>query len=307
MKILTNPKLEEVKAIDTDSVVVTHNGVFHAHEVFAIALRPHMNFVIRTRDESILELAKEKGWFIVDVGLGEFDHHRYRGFKNLRDMFGDESDWYRFYTTSNVVLEQLLLSIAKQDCGESDVVDYVNNHIKNFVPNWNENLSDVNFSKQFGLGVDFAKRVLDDPDPWMLVKHLQIDKENATKEAVSLVEDALEKARIKKQNFIILDKFCPWGEVVCIHNEEEYFVGESPNDLKPLYIYFVIYPEMGSSNWRLQAVNRTPGTFDRWIDIDIQVGEFDSYFVHPNKFLAGFPNKEKAIECAMHLIARRLT
>ena len=67
--------------------IVTHDGTFHTDEVFAIALIKKFITskieVIRTRDEKILNEAKEdKSIFVIDVGREynfykrNFDHHQ---------------------------------------------------------------------------------------------------------------------------------------------------------------------------------------------------------------------------------------
>lgn len=67
--------------------IVTHDGTFHTDEVFAIALiKKFINSkveIIRTRNENILEEAKEdKNTFVIDVGREynfykrNFDHHQ---------------------------------------------------------------------------------------------------------------------------------------------------------------------------------------------------------------------------------------
>lgn len=76
-------KLEEALEVGKN-VVVTHNGPQHGDEVTAVALSDMTNdsdtVVFRTRDNELIETAREGGAFIVDVGQqfdGEknFDHH----------------------------------------------------------------------------------------------------------------------------------------------------------------------------------------------------------------------------------------
>ncbi|MDF1573311.1 MAG: MYG1 family protein [Bacteroidales bacterium] len=66
--------------------VVTHNGIFHADEVFAIALISCIHGkleVVRTRDKKIIDQAKsDPKIFVIDVGMVSdprmkcFDHHQ---------------------------------------------------------------------------------------------------------------------------------------------------------------------------------------------------------------------------------------
>lgn len=67
--------------------IITHNGVFHADEVFAVAILERFiggnTEIIRTRDKSIIEVAKNNvNDFVIDVGeaynadSNNFDHHQ---------------------------------------------------------------------------------------------------------------------------------------------------------------------------------------------------------------------------------------
>lgn len=58
-------------------LIVTHNGRFHADDVFAVAVLRRLcpdAVITRTRDKAILE-NKQPDIVMVDVGDGEYDHH----------------------------------------------------------------------------------------------------------------------------------------------------------------------------------------------------------------------------------------
>ena len=68
----------------TDLTVVTHNGNFHADDVFSIAVLKHVypSFnLVRTRDKALMDSAD----IVIDVGgqydpdAGRFDHHQRGG------------------------------------------------------------------------------------------------------------------------------------------------------------------------------------------------------------------------------------
>ena len=96
MKTVTlNQHLEE-ETWNAD--VVTHDGVFHADEVFAVALLKILcklsgqTKIVRTRDKDFLEKAKsDSEIFVIDVGQSlwrerkNFDHHQD---VNIRSAFG---------------------------------------------------------------------------------------------------------------------------------------------------------------------------------------------------------------------------
>lgn len=88
--------------------VITHNGQFHADEVFAVAMLKWAGYhfdLIRTRDKQILEAAlKNPEILVLDVGgvfdpeMNNFDHHQDINlpsaagmiFNELKDSFGNE-------------------------------------------------------------------------------------------------------------------------------------------------------------------------------------------------------------------------
>lgn len=53
----------------------THDGVFHADDVFATAMFSLMSEEINVVRGSDLDIPKEDGWIVYDIGGGELDHH----------------------------------------------------------------------------------------------------------------------------------------------------------------------------------------------------------------------------------------
>lgn len=75
----------------SDKMILTHNDDFHVDEVFAIALLGKLGFgiddlnklnIVRSRDEDVINYHRNKGSYIIDVGLQydpenlQFDHHQ---------------------------------------------------------------------------------------------------------------------------------------------------------------------------------------------------------------------------------------
>lgn len=85
-KILTFIDVNFLKNRKQNTLVIgTHNGIFHADEVVAIAIlclhyKDYEIIIVRTRDENVLALCD----ICVDVGEGKYDHHQ-RGFDSYRD------------------------------------------------------------------------------------------------------------------------------------------------------------------------------------------------------------------------------
>ena len=119
--------------------VVTHDGVFHADEVFACALlciaygRDNVG-IIRSRDSKVLEVAtKNKDTWTIDVGnsydpeMLNFDHHM-RDF-DLTNSFGNK------LSSFGMVVEELLRrsffsEVRQQLLDFSNKVDLMDNGVK---------------------------------------------------------------------------------------------------------------------------------------------------------------------------------
>ena len=151
-------------------VVAVHDGLFHADDVTAVALAKHYYFicnveVIRTRDPKKLAEAD----LVVDVGLGELDHHgpalekagfivpgvHHCGASLLAQKLGLlREDRYPG-------LFSALVSISAQDNGEVCPPEHAKgaafNFVHSFVPAWD---SKESMDEAFAEAVDVAYTVL---------------------------------------------------------------------------------------------------------------------------------------------------
>ncbi len=286
--------------------VATHSGIFHADEVFALAVLK-MVFeksnkeieIIRTRDLDKIASAD----IVVDVG-GEhkaskkrFDHHQkgragerkngipYAAFGLVWKAFGKK-------ITSNkdvweAIDKKLVTPIDAIDNGISlstpitkGVGEYNCSQIISAISrSFEENETDLAFSK----AIEFASLVLKGE-----IKNVEAKIEG----------ERLTTHEILKQNepeVLVLEKYLKW------HDAVEKFTN----------IKFVIFPDSFSTKWCIQAAHDDKEGFDgdrisfpaEWrglmdSDLDLATGLTGSVFCHAGGFFAHMHSREGAIEMA---------
>ena len=197
----------------TDITIATHNGNFHADDVFSIAalklVFPSFN-LIRTRNLDIIAKAD----LVIDVGgeynpdAGRFDHHQ-RGGAGERENGIPYSSfgliWQKYgleicqgnQDVANSVDAGLVSTIDAIDCGHVEGVSQgisLSQTISMFNPTWQE---DSHFDSCFDEAVDFASRVLT----------RFIASANGGISAKEIVAKAIENA--EDPRVIVLDKYTP--------------------------------------------------------------------------------------------------
>lgn len=287
----------------TPKAIVTHNGVFHADDVFACAMLtiiyPDAN-ITRTRDPEIIGA----GDFVVDVG-GEydgnknFDHHQ-KGGVIIDDKptaaaglvwkrFGDVCiskvvgliDYESTMEVVKRVKETLIDAIDWADLnGPSVTMD--SNRTK--VPNFTISQAISGFNQEdlqhndgaFLSAMDFAKRIL------VNIIRRELVSLKDEEELVTAVEIAVKES----SDTLILNKFVSFNQLW----------KHIKTDTKGLR--WVVFPTMGE--WRVQ---QTPwGCFlseklrglptEELIKVS---GVEDAVFVHPAGFIGGAKTKEGVI------------
>jgi uncharacterized UPF0160 family protein len=281
-----------------DKTIVTHNGNFHADDVFSVAalkqILPSFN-LIRTRDLAIMAKAD----IVIDVGgeydaeAGRFDHHQ-RGGAGERENGIPYSSfgliWQKYgldicegnQEVANAVDAGLVSTIDAIDCGHVEgIYDGISlsQTISMFNPTWQE---DSHFDSCFDEAVEFASRVL---------KRF-IASSSGGISAKTIVAKAIENAQDPR--VIVLQKYTPWKRTV--HALAE----------KALYI---VYPSQ-TGQWRIQTVPVEPGSFEdrkplpkAWAglsDKDLQevTGIDDAMFCHNGLFIAGAESFESTMKMA---------
>lgn len=299
--------------IATLSLVITHSTVFHADDVFGVALmrllKPGIE-VIRTVDKtyigSIIEDVKANKTLIFDlgcvVGLLDYDHHQPDELKQYRpEADGTYIDkngktkripycgagllWKRFGSilcpnekAFDRVDKTLFLPVDKADNGvETNVLSTA---ISQYNPSWKETFGkskeEVNAieNKAFWEAEAFAEATLRN-----IIKRCN--------DAVEAEELLLASRKLDEGQILILDQYLPW---------ETFIATDMPK------VKFCIYPGKRDP-WNIQKAPVAPGSFEgrchfpqRWLgnpDKNLGMG-----FCHPNNFLATADTLEHAINIA---------
>ncbi len=286
----------------TDKTIVTHDGNFHADDVFSIAalksVFPGFN-LIRTRDLEVIAKAD----IVIDVGgeynadAGRFDHHQ-RGGAGARENGIPYSSfglvWQKYglalcqnnQEVANAVDEGLVSTIDAIDCGHVEGVAQgisLSQTISMFNPTWQEN---GDFDSCFNEAVDFAARIL----------ARFIASADGGISAKTIVAQAIEHA--EDPRVIVLEKYTPWKRTVHALSAEA---------------LYMIYPSQ-TGQWRIQTVPVEPGSFEdrkplpqAWAGLSGKAlqdvtGIDDAMFCHNGLFIAGaesFANTMKMAAIAL--------
>jgi len=286
----------------TNVTIATHNGNFHADDVFSIAalksVFPGFN-LIRTRDLEVIAKAD----IVIDVGgeynadAGRFDHHQ-RGGAGARENGIPYSSfglvWQKYglalcqnnQEVANAVDEGLVSTIDAIDCGHVEGVAQgisLSQTISMFNPTWQEN---GDFDSCFNEAVDFAARIL----------ARFIASADGGISAKTIVAQAIEHA--EDPRVIVLEKYTPWKRTVHALSAEA---------------LYMIYPSQ-TGQWRIQTVPVEPGSFEdrkplpqAWAGLSGKAlqdvtGIDDAMFCHNGLFIAGaesFANTMKMAAIAL--------
>jgi uncharacterized UPF0160 family protein len=281
-----------------DKTIVTHNGNFHADDVFSIAalkkVFPSFN-LIRTRDLALIEKAD----IVIDVGgeynpeSGRFDHHQ-RGGAGERENGIPYSSfgliWQKYgleicqgnQEVANAVDSGLVSKIDAIDCGHVEGIYNgisLSQTISMFNPTWQE---DSHFDTCFDEAVDFALRVLT----------RFIASANGGISAKDLVAKAIDSA--EDPRVIVLEKYIPWKRTVHALSDEA---------------LYILYPSP-SGQWRIQTVPVELGSFEdrkplpkAWAGLSDDAlkevtGIDDAMFCHNGLFIAGAESFESTMKMA---------
>ncbi len=273
-------------------LIATHNGSFHADEVFAIAALGLLGDpveVVRTRDRDDLaraDLRVDVG-FRDDASTGDFDHHQ-RGFDRARDngvryaSFG--LVWREFgaqicegdQDVAAAVDATLVQPVDANDTGQrltQSLLDGVrpltaNGIIGGFNARWDETLTPEQERERFDAAVALAQGIL----------AREVDSAASVRRAERIVRKAI--AAAPDPRVVELPVNAPWKQVL---------VPETADAL------FVIYPKR--QGFGLEAVPLELGSFENrrdlpaaWggldgADLVAATGVEDALFCHAKRFL----------------------
>jgi uncharacterized UPF0160 family protein len=281
-----------------NKVIATHNGNFHADDVFSIAALKNIYSsckLIRTRDLELIGQAD----IVIDVGgeydpdAGRFDHHQ-RGGAGERENGIPYSSFGLVWQKYGVEICQGNEEVAKSidaglvstidaiDCGHVEGVPQgisLSQTISMFNPTWQE---ESDFDSCFDEAVDFASRVLT----------RFIAAANGGISAKDIVAKAIDNA--KDSRVIVLEKYIPWKRTVHALSTDA---------------LYMIYPSP-SGQWRIQTVPVEPGSFEdrkplpnSWAGLSDEAlkaatGIDDAMFCHNGLFIAGAESFESTMKMA---------
>lgn len=290
--------------------VATHDGSFHADDVFAVAvlrLRTPELELVRTRDEDAIAAADVR----VDVGLrsdpatGDFDHHQrggagtrengipYASFGLVWKAYGAELCGGDPQVAAEVDA-YLVQGIDALDGGvtltKSLIDDVRPMTVSDFVgamnPAWDEEVTPAEHDARFLIAVEKAEGIIE----------RAMSTAAARARAHRLVRDAM--ARATDPRVIELDRKMPWHEPV---------VTGAPEAL------YVIYPK--SDGWGIQCVPRAVGAFGNRKDLPAAwaglsgdelarvTGVPDAIFCHGKRFMAAAGSRDGVLELARQALA----
>ena len=280
-----------------DKTIATHNGNFHADDVFSIAALKQLfptSKLVRTRDLDIIAKAD----IVLDVGgeydagADRFDHHQ-RGGAGERENGIPYSSfgliWQKYgleicggdKKVAHSVDAGLVSTIDADDCGYGERAEGISlsRTISMFNPTWQE---ESDFDACFDEAVEFASRILT----------RFIAGASGGINAKSIVSEAIENA--EDPRVIVLEKYIPWKKTVLKNSEEA---------------LYMLYPSQ-TGQWRIQTVPVEQGSFENrkplpkaWAglsgkELQEATGLEDAMFCHNGLFIAGAESFESTMEMA---------
>lgn len=293
--------------------MAVHNGVFHADEVFGVALMETIYDqleVVRTRDVSILESCD----LVADVGGGKYDHHKtdkemredgipYSAFGLLWRDFGKTFVQKICSELSTDEIEEISEKVATEfitqiDAGDNGItlntyespVTTLSQIISSFMPLQSEK-KDVDAA--FFEAVAFAKRYLQ-----RLVRQY-----GEYYEHLHYMKAALNEQNIKESRILVLEKSVKWKDILIKLDTQE-------------NVLFVVFEDVTGS-WRVQTVPKEENSFEARVDLPEAWASLRSeelskltgisgcVFCHPNLFICGNETKEGALAMARQAVKER--
>ncbi|MEI6580591.1 MAG: MYG1 family protein [bacterium] len=287
-------------------LLVTHNGSFHADDIFACATLSLMlekkgnKFkVIRTRDEELVK----RGDYVFDVGgiydpkKNRFDHHQ-KGGGGIREN-GIE------YSSFGLVWKKF----GKELCNTKEVMEIIDDHLVAPIDAFDngfdlvENKHKISpyFIEHFFFAMRPALREKKANNEEMFLESVRIAKEILSREIIH-IEDAV----ISEKKVNLIYKKTKDKRILVLN--EHFHDEDILNKFKESF--FVIYPRGSDNLWGIRAIRENTKTFKnkkdfpkKWAglrDEELQkvTGVKDAVFCHKGLFLTVAKSKEGAIKLA---------
>ena len=316
----------------------THDGLFHADDVFASALLSLMAEDVHIVRGSDLEIPEDKDkWIIFDIGGGEFDHHTPENKENNGCHPGTGIPyascgliWKKYYREileaqncperyTEIVFSRLDTSLILGIDAEDNGYDPVNAELDR-IPNLQPDLrNEIVYASRNSFTI--SQVIKDFNPPW----NSDIDPYDAFLDAVSFAKDVLlnrldsiissldgrdyvlRAIDYSANHIMILDEFAPWEGVLYSQR----------NNPKAQEIWYVISPAL-RGGWNIQcalvnsndrSVFRHPLPEEwyglRYEELQNVSGIRTAIFCHPSGFLAGTETMEDALAMAQKGMDRK--
>lgn len=298
-----NKKIETVNESNLADLI-THNGTFHADEVFATVV---LSRILEKENIKLCRtsgITQEEKGIVYDVGYGKYDHHqpggngerengvKYAAFGLIWKKYGKK--YLESINVSNIddvweaIDKKLVQNIDLIDNGQLGKLtqfDFEIITLSGLISMYNSNWDDKteNQDSQFLEAVKLASTIFD-----RIVKNA-ISKMNAKAKINKAIGEA-------KNQILILDEFMPWKEFL-LENE------------KGKDILFVVFPS-NRGGYNVYAVPKELGSFEsrklfpeEWAglkdeDLKKVCGVNTATFCHTNRFISVAKTEEDAIEMA---------
>jgi len=246
--------------------IATHNGIFHADEVTAIALLK----LFTEYDISVQRLKHDTEGFseydmVIDIGRkfdGEkcFDHHQYKGGKSSAGLIWEYLNQENSYPN----ISKLIKMVDANDVGAIKAKPF---EYPSLIKHFNSN-GDIYGDEQdlcFTKAVDFAFTVL---------QSMRYN-EDAVVEAQSIVKNSFYFNGNK--NIIELDKYTRFWS--------RYINGQTMPNIKA-----VVWEDEADNSWKVKIPSKKPGSFE----LCSKALPYDNSmkFVHTNGFFAVAKDRE---------------
>ena len=267
------------------TAVLTHSTIFHADDVFGVAMckliKPDIHIYRTVDKDEIEEALNDPSILVFDIGLGKYDHHQedkvlrpdgtpYCGCGLLWRDYGyllcPEKE------ARDKVDQMLIYAIDKADNGIAQ--NLLSSSIKTMNPCWN---SDKDEYEAFGDALKVALYIL----------KAHVDHANAAVEATDAVLECYLAS--PTEEILVMDEYLPYVDAV--HDES-----------RLRNVLFVVYPSK-RGGWNVQTVAKEPGQFVNRMDFPKEwLGHADPergiHFAHTANFLIACDTKEQAIRVA---------
>lgn len=309
-------------------VLVTHNGSFHADDVFAYVILKGLfpeHKLIRSRNKEDWK----KGDIVFDVGEGEFDHHSVKKVYRKNGIpyasFGlIWKEYGRQYLNAWLNSYEFWLAYGRQYLGDwfgSNQLEQVYEKIDtDFIQAIDAFDNGVNLIQDTSIKINTVSDIIGTFNnlveskkgltPEMIAKNQdnyfmeasQLAKQLLENEVIGILNhlraiETVQKAFEERTNkaLVILNEGCPWEETLWELDKNE-------------EVLYVVYPKPDGHYIQVMRKNKT--TFDARKDLpeswagkrDNELGELigitDAIFCHSARFLAGAKSKESILKMA---------